>query len=73
MRSDSASLLRMILNAQTEAALLGHESAANRLEAAAQLVAGEIRDHSRTVLSDDIFRVVELLAMKKEEKKKVSP
>ena len=66
MRSDSATLLRMVLYAQTEAALLGHGSASERLEAAAQLIASELRENKKTMLSDDIFRIVELVAAAKE-------
>ncbi len=70
MRFDSAALLRMILYAQTEAALLGHVLAAERLETVAQLIASELMESKRTTLSDDIFQIVEAMASAQRKERK---
>lgn len=58
MQSDNA-LLRMILHTHTEALRLGYVEAAELLDSAARSVAHDMHNSPKTILTDDILRVVE--------------
>ena len=58
MQPDRA-LLRMIVHAWSEALRLGYTEAAKQLEVAANLVAQDMKNSPKTILTDEILRVVE--------------
>lgn len=67
MLSDSGRLLRSLLFAQTEAARLGYAEASDQIASAAQIIASTIDDDHRTILSDEIFEVVERMVNSRQE------
>lgn len=67
MHSDKTNLLRALLYVQTEAARLGFTDASEHVAIATQIIVSSPEEDRRTVLSDEIFSVVEKMTKKDRE------